>query len=214
MIFFFPLLWIAGAAAAYLYTQERGIAWTLVLAALPAFLLELSFYYALGVERLRARLEKLSPAAVAAALVGAAIAPYVLASLAFGNFSWRSLGWLAVLAAVSAFWYVVFPHETPVDILFLVFIAAVWLSRVIPPLYAAPTPKLPLAILGQLMWFRTGLLAMLSVRRVKNIGFGFWPRPREWEIGTLYFALLLPVAGVCAWFLKVARPHLEISAWE
>src|SRR5437762_1913787 len=131
MILAFPLLWAVGAAAAYWYSQDRGIPWATALAALPAFLLEVSFYYVLGVERLRARLE-----------------------------------------------------------------------------------KLPLAVLGQLMWFRTGLFAMLSVRRVKNVGFGFWPAPKEWEIGTLYFVLLLPVAGTCAWFLKVARPHLEISAWE
>jgi uncharacterized protein len=214
MILAFPLLWAVGAAAAYWYSQDRGIPWATALAALPAFLLEVSFYYVLGVERLRARLEKLPPAGIAAALTVAAALPYCAASLALRSFHWGSLGWIAVLAASAAFWYVLFPRRAASDILFLLFVAVVVLLRVLPRLYASPNPKLPLAVLGQLMWFRTGLFAMLSVRRVKNIGFGFWPAPREWKIGALYFALLLPVAGVFAWFMRVARPHLEFSAWE
>jgi membrane protease YdiL (CAAX protease family) len=214
MILAFPLLWAVGAAAAYWYSQDRGIPWATALAALPAFLLEVSFYYVLGVERLRARLERLPPAGVAASLTVAAVLPYCAASLALRSFHWGSLAWIAVLAAAAAFWYVLFPRRAASDILFLLFIAVVVLLRIFPRLYPSPNPKLPLAVLGQLMWFRTGLFAMLSVRRVRNIGFGFWPAPREWKIGALYFALLLPVAGVFAWFMRVARPHLEVSAWE
>jgi hypothetical protein len=115
---------------------------------------------------------------------------------------------------VAAFWYVVFPHQTAVDILFLIFIAAVWLSRAIPPLYASPLTALPLAALGQLMWFRTGIFAILSVRRMKNVGFGFWPAAREWKIGALYFAGLLPVAAVAGWAVHFASPHLRYAGWE
>jgi membrane protease YdiL (CAAX protease family) len=214
MLFAFPLLWAVGAAAAYLYAQDRGIPWAMALAVLPAFLLEVSFYYTLGVERLRGRIERLPPAGVAVALVLAAVTPYSLAAVALGSFSWQSLAWIAALALLSAFWFVVFPHQTAVDILFLVFVAAVWLLRVIPPLYPSPNPKLPLAALGQLMWFRTGLFAMLSVRRVKNVGFGFWPQAREWKIGALYFVLLLPVAGALGWAIEFARPHLRYAGWE
>jgi membrane protease YdiL (CAAX protease family) len=214
MILAFPLLWAVGAAAAYWYSQDRGIPRVVALAALPAFLLEVSFYYVLGVERLRARLEKLPPAGVATALTAAAVLPYCAASLALRSFHWGSLAWIAALAAVAAFWYVCFPHKPAIDILFLLLMAAVVLLRVFPRLYTSSDPKLPLAVLGQLMWFRTGLFAMLSVRRAKNIGFGFWPAASEWRIGALHFALLLPVAGAFAWVLKVARPHLEFSGWE
>src|SRR6266853_2500154 len=214
MILVFPLLWAAAAAAAYFYAQDRGIPWTTALAVLPAFLLEASFYYTLGAERLRTRFERLPPAGVAAALTAAALAPYALASIATGTFSWRSLGILGALALASAFWYVVFPHQTSVDILFLIFIAAMWLLRVIPPLYGNPHPRLSLAILGQLMWFRTGLFALLSVRRMKNIGFGFWPAAREWKIGVLYFAGLAPVVGAIAWAIHFTRPHLRYAGWE
>src|SRR5713226_5158193 len=159
MILAFPLLWAAGAA--YWYSQDRGIPWATTLAALPAFLLEVSFYYVLGVERLRARLERLPPAGVAAALSVAAVLPHCAASLALRSFHWGSLGWIAVLAVAAAFWYVLFPRRPASDILFLLFIALVVLLRVLPRLYASSNPKLPLAVLGQLMWFRTGLFAML-----------------------------------------------------
>jgi len=148
------------------------------------------------------------------ALVVAAAAPYALASLALRNFSWHSLGVIAALVVVAAFWYVIFPHQTAVDVLFLIFIAAVWLARAIPPLYARPLAALPLGLLGQLMWFRTGIFAILSVRRMQNIGFGFWPAAREWKIGALYFAALAPVAAAAGWALHFARPHLRYAGWE
>jgi membrane protease YdiL (CAAX protease family) len=214
MLLAFPLLWAAGAVAALLYAQDRGIPWATALAVLPAFLLEVTLYFTMGVERLRQRLEKWPPAGVATSLVVAAAAPYALASLALRNFSWHSLGVIAALVVVAAFWYVVFPHQTAVDILFLIFIAAVWLARAIPPLYASPLAALPLGLLGQLMWFRTGIFAILSVRRMKNIGFGFWPTAREWKIGALYFAGLAPVAAAAGWALHFARPHLRYAGWE
>jgi uncharacterized protein len=214
MLLAFPLLWAAGAVAALFYAQDRDIPWATALAVLPAFLLEVSLYFTMGVERLRLRLEKLPPTVVAIALVVAAVAPYALASLALNTFSWHSLGVITGLVVVAAFWYVVFPHQAAVDILFLIFMAAVWLSRAIPPLYGSPLAVLPLGFLGQLMWFRTGIFAILSVRRMKNVGFGFWPAAREWKIGALYFAGLAPVAAAAGWALRFARPHLRYSSWE
>src|ERR1700689_1248133 len=99
-----PLLWLGCAIAALVYSQQQHIPWSLAVRALPAFLLEPSFYFALGQERWRARLEKPSPPVVALALTAAAAAPYCAASLAFGKFRWESLGVIAGLAAVAAFW--------------------------------------------------------------------------------------------------------------
>jgi membrane protease YdiL (CAAX protease family) len=64
------------------------------------------------------------------------------------------------------------------------------------------------------MWFRTGIFAILSVRRMKNVGFGFWPAGREWRIGALYFVGLAPVAAAAGWALHFARPHLRYPGWE
>ena len=64
-----PLFWLACATAGYVYSLQRGIPSSVVLAALPAFLLEATFFLTLGVESWRKRLEKLRPAGVAAVLV-------------------------------------------------------------------------------------------------------------------------------------------------
>ncbi len=214
MILAFPLLWAAGALAGILYAQARGVPWSTAALALPAFLLEVSFYYALGSERLRARLEKLPPAALALALTAAALIPYAAASLAFGSFRWQSLAILAILAGGASFWYVIFPHTAWTDIFYLIAMAAVWLTKVIPHQYISPHPRVPLAVLGQLMWFRTGLFSMVSMRRTRNIGFGFWPGASEWRIGALYFAALLPVAAAIGWALRFTRPHVRYAGWE
>ena len=214
MLLAFPILWAAGALAGLLYAQARGIPWSTAAAALPAVLVEISFYYSLGSERIRARLETLAPWVLALGLTAAAVIPYTLAALAFGTFQWRAFAVLTALAAGASFWYVILPHRAVADIFFLIAMAAVWLSKVIPHQYADPYPKLQLTVLGQLMWFRTGLFSMISVRHSRDIGFGFWPRASEWKIGTLYFLALLPVAAGLGWVLGFARPHLRYHGWE
>jgi uncharacterized protein len=214
MLLAFPLIWVIGAIAGYWYSDDRGIPWHTALAALPAFLLEASFYFVLGAETLRSRLENLPRPALASLLTGAAVLPYAVASLLLGSFDWRSLAILAILAAAAAFWYIVLPPVPFADILFLVAMAVVWLLRVIPPLYVDPHPRLPLAVLGQLMWFRTGLFAMVSLRHAPNVGFGFWPNSREWKIGAAFFAGLLPAAAILGWALNFTHPHLRYVEWE
>ena len=129
MIFAYPLLWVAGAIAGLIYAQVRGIPLHLAALALPALLAEVSFYYTLGSDRIRARFEKLPRSALALALTAAAVIPYILASLAFGSFRWQSLAILAGLAAAASLWYVVFPHRAVTDIFYLLAMAVVWLTK-------------------------------------------------------------------------------------
>ncbi len=180
---------------------------------LPAFLLEVTFYASLSSERFRARLERMPPAILATLLTISAILPYCLATLALGTFQWQALGWISLLAAAVSFWYVLLPKNPAADILLLVFMAAVWLGKLFPLWYASPYPKLYLPVLGQLMWFRTGLFAMLSIRRVKGVGFGFWPTVREWKIGAVHYAIFLPLAAILAWSIGFASPRIP-TGWE
>lgn len=207
------LLWSACAIAAYVYAQQDHIPLNLAAAALPAFLLEATLYYALGVERWRMRLEKLPPAAVALVLTLAAIAPYSTAALAFGFFHWRSLAVLALLAGLVSFWYVLLPHNGATDVLFVLLMAVVFLANFERTEYLNPYPKLQLDVLGKLMWIRTGAFAMLCVRRMKGVGFGFWPRRAEWKIGVVYFGLFLPFAALAGWTVGFAAPHAPHSGW-
>ena len=208
------LIWLACAVAGGLYAAQQGIPFRIAFAALPAFLLEATFYAVLGIERWRARLEKFHPATVAALLTLAAAAPYCAAALAFGGFRWQSLAWIAGLAAIASFWYVVLPHKAPIDIAFLLLMAIVVLTSILRRQYENPIPKLRLDELGALMWIRTGAFAMLSVRRMKGVGFGFWPAPPEWLVGLGYFGAMLPVAGAAAWLIGFAAPHLPPSGWD
>jgi membrane protease YdiL (CAAX protease family) len=183
-------------------------------AALPAFLLEVAFYASLASERVRARLERLPQPVFAALLTIAAIAPYCLATLALHTFSWTALGWITLLAAAVSFWYILLPKKPAADVLLLIFMATVWLAKLFSLWYLSPYPKLYLPVLGQLMWFRTGLFAMLSIRRVQGVGFGFWPRTREWKIGVVHFAIFLPLAAILAWGIGFASPRMPLLGWE
>jgi membrane protease YdiL (CAAX protease family) len=208
-----PLFWAACLLAGYLYTQDRGVPWSMAQTVAPAFLLEATLFLSVGVERWRTRLEKLPPWAVAVLLVAAAIAPYSAAALATGTFGWAALAALAALAAMLSFWYVALPHTPLSDIGLLVLAAAVIISKVFGDLYIRPHPGLNVEALGQAMWIRTGLFAMLSVRRMQGVGFGFWPSPREWKTGTLHFLVLLPAAAALGWRLNFTRPHAPESDW-
>jgi CAAX protease family protein len=209
-----PAIWLASVIAGLLYAAQQNIPAGLALAALPAFLLEVTFYAVLGVESWRSRLEKLPPAAVAGLLTLAAALPYGAAALAFGSFAWQSLAWISGLAAVAAFWYVALPRKAPADLAFLLLMAMVVLTNILRKQYVNPSPKLRLDELGALMWIRTGAFAMLSVRRTKGVGFGFWPGRWEWTIGLTYFGAFLPIAAVAAWAIGFASPHLPPPGWE
>jgi uncharacterized protein len=201
------LVWLGSGIAAYIYSQQFHIPLRLALAALPACLLEVAFYYALGIDRWRARLEKLPPAGAAFLLTLAALAPYCAAATALGFFRWDSLAILALLAAAASFWYVLLPHKGGADVLFVLFLAVVFLTNVERNPYVNPYPKLQLDVLGRVMWIRTGAFAMLSIRRMRGIGFGFWPRPVEWIIGGVYFAIFLPFAAAAGWAVRFGAPH-------
>jgi membrane protease YdiL (CAAX protease family) len=213
MIWALPLFWLACATAGYVYALQRGIPSSVVLAALPAFLLEATLFLTLGIESWRKRLEKFKPAGVAALLVLAAIAPYCAASLAFGSFRWQALAGIALLSGLVAFWYVVLPQKPAADLLLLALLAGVVLTHVFASLYVRPDSRLPLEALGQAMWIRTGAFALLSVRRVQGVGFGFWPSLREWKIGAIFFVLMLPVVAGLAWWIGFGKFHPPEASW-
>ncbi len=63
------------------------------------------------------------------------------------------------------------------------------------------------------MWIRTGAFALLSVRRVQGVGFGFWPSGREWKIGTVFFLLMLPVVAGLAYWIGWGKFHPPTASW-
>jgi uncharacterized protein len=201
-------LWIVLGIAAWLYSHDQNIPRWIVLAVVPAFLIEAALYLAAGVESTRARLQRLPARGLAALMTVTAPVPFAIYTLASGLWDWRSFVAIVGLAAAASFWFVLLPRNAAVDIGFLALLAAPMLAEVFKRLYPTPMPKLALSVLGVSMWVRTGMLATLSIRRMEGIGFGLVPRGREWLLGLRYFAYFLPIGFVLALALAFVRPEL------
>lgn len=183
----------------------------MVTSVLPALLIEVAMYLAPGFAPVRERMaalgSRLTPALVASALV-----PYLMASLSLGSFRFDSLAILAVLSLIAASWYRLAPAKLASDLAFLALMAAVFLSRLFPNVYDNPAGKPALDILGRMMWIRLGVAAMLVVRGVDGVDFGFLPRRRDWTTGLLYYLLSVPLILPLAWWTGfVPRPVIAFS---
>jgi membrane protease YdiL (CAAX protease family) len=104
---------------------------------------------------------------------------------------------LAALAAAVAFWFVVLPRTGWSTVLLLAFLGAVVVGKVFPALYPRPGGSPRLDFLGQMMWFRMGVLAFVSFGEMRSARLGFLPEGREWLTGMKWFVLFLPVAWAC-----------------
>lgn len=206
------VLWAVAAPAAWMFLNAQQVPQWLAVTFTVAVLVEASLYLLPGFFSQLPVEEGCGPRAawgLPACLTVSAVVPYLIYALLAGVFSWSSLGLLAALAAVIAFWYVVLPRRSWADLLFLAFVAAVTLSNVFRQVIPTLNPRAPGEILGRLMWIRMGISTMLWMRRVAGTGFGFIPSAREWKIGVLYYAGFLPVAFLLNLYLGFAR----LRAW-
>jgi membrane protease YdiL (CAAX protease family) len=113
----------------------------------------------------------------------------------------------------ASFWYAWIRPSLTVDLLFLAFVAAVYLSKLFDHAYGQPAPHAQLSILGKLMWIRLGIMAVFSLRGIEDPGFGFVPSAREWGVGFLHYFYFLPVGGSLAYLLGFARFHAPDLEW-
>jgi membrane protease YdiL (CAAX protease family) len=141
------------------------------------------------------------------------VIPYLIEAMRTRTFHLISFVELLALILVAAFWYVWIRRNMLVDFLFLCFMAAVYLSRPFDHIYGQPAPHVALGILGQLMWIRLGLMAVLSLRSLDDARFGFVPTPEEWRIGAQHFLFFLPIGGALAYLVRLGRFHLQPLPW-
>lgn len=188
------LLLILLAATGLWYAQDRGVASDLALALLPAFLVEVSLYVLAGIPDVRAYLQRLRPLHVALLLTVVAPVSWILLGFALGTFNPSHLLGLIALAAAASFWYVALPRRLIADLGFLVLMASPVLLRLFSVIYPDPAERIPGQIIGALMWYRTGLIAVLCIRRMEGIGFGFLPQRGEWAIGVRNYLWFTPPA--------------------
>jgi uncharacterized protein len=195
------ILWTVLCIAAAIYSQLKNIPTWIVYAVVPAFLLEAGFYIAAGLPGTRAVLERWQPERLATAMTLTAALPYVVYSVGTGVFDWASLLKILGLAGAASFWFVLFGRRPATDLLYLVFMAAPVLLKLFPTLYTDPFSKLQLHVLGALMWYRTGVLAVLAIRKMDGINFGFLPGRTDWAVGLRNFVYFLPVGFVIGYWL-------------
>jgi len=185
-------------------------------AVLPAFLAEFAFYMVPGFERVRKAFDRSAPKPVRAALLAAsAVLPYLIESPRTGTFRFSSFLILLAVVLVVSFWYEQIRRSVPADLLFLAFIAAVYLSKIFDQIYGHPAAHVPLGILGKLMWIRLSVMAVLSLRSIQLVRFGFVPSPAEWRVGGLLYVCFLPVGGGLGYLLRFAQFHPpELEPWK
>jgi membrane protease YdiL (CAAX protease family) len=183
-------------------------------AALPAFLIEAVFYVAAGFEEARQWFSRINQCRTQAGLLWlSALLPYLLFSLSAGTFQGRAFQLLAVLTAVFAFWYAVFPRRFAYDAGFLIIAAAPVILHVFQRIYRSPDDHMRIDVLGHLMWIRVGIMALLVLREWDPGSFSFWPDRDEWKTGLLYYVLVLVPIVVLALGLHDVRFVAPEGAW-
>lgn len=197
-----------------LYAHFQSIPAWLAAPIVAAFALEAVFYVAAGWEPARRLVERrLRGPALATGMTLSGVLPYVIYAAPTGLFCWTALGCVAVLAALVSFWYVALPRRPVTTLAFVALVAGVLLAGLFQPIYGTPLPGLKLGLLGELMWTRLAVLAVLSMARIEVRGFGFLPDRREWAAGCANFALFLPLGALLGWMLKFSQFHLRPGAW-
>jgi len=188
--------WILLSGAGVYMARAKGIPAAFAAPIVAAFLLEYAFYLVPGFEGLRHWLsDRIPPRPLALAIALSGIAPYLIYSLATGQFHQVAAARLAVLVFVLSFWYIFRRPSRVGDLALLGLVAAALVTPLFfRQIYVSPHPSIPpIDILGKLMLVRLVQMVMLILREVDSTGFGFVPTAREWKTGFKYFLLFLPV---------------------
>ena len=208
------LVWIAACIAAYVYSHQQHISSTITLAVVPAFLAELAFYLVPGFPPVRKAFDALGSKRLRAILLAASgVVPYLIASLRTRSFHLISFFELLAVVLVAAFWYAYVHRSIVADLLFLSFLAAVYLSKLFDKVYGEPAPHVALGILGKLMWIRLALMAVLSLRTLDDARFGFVPTSQEWRIGFQHFLYFLPIGAAISYIVRLGQFHPQPLPW-
>ncbi|HXJ38239.1 MAG TPA: CPBP family intramembrane glutamic endopeptidase [Bryobacteraceae bacterium] len=191
--------WLLMVIAAAGYAYLKHIPAALALPVALAFAVELPFYVMAG-----------DPPAWLknpAILTATCLAPYLLYSLPSGVFQLPALVLLTLIAVLLSYWYKVLPRHTVLDILYVVLLATILLSKVFDRIYLSAIPKVPLSTLGHLMLIRTAAIAVIGMRGGITARYAFIPNRDEWLTGFRWFGLMLPAILPALWLTGLWAPR-------
>ena len=209
-------VWLALIGAGFVLFSHHEHSYWIITAALPACLLEFSFYLASVLERTRKWIGRLQgPKMIASLLWVSALLPYLIFSLGAGTFRSGSFLSLAALCGILAYWYAVLPRHWLCDAGFLLFVAVPVAARLFGRIYLSPDPHIHLSIdiLGHLAWIRLAIVALLALRGWQPGAFGIWPNGREWALGAVYFLVAIVPLSFVATELEVYRFAPSHAPW-
>ena len=187
-------MWVALGIAGVVYSSQQHIPSATAYVALAALLVEITLYLSPGFASVRAWFEALPNDGSRALLLWAsAIPPFLIYTIGTGTCSWQRLAVLAAISGVISLWYVTFPRTPAADVVLVAAVATVLLSDGFKKMFPVVVPKLRLEILGQLMLTRTLVFAVLSIRKLQGVNFGFVPRRQDWRIGVVNFLIFAPI---------------------
>jgi len=197
------------SVAAAVYARMKAVPAAIALPLVVAFLIEFPFYLLPGFAAARDRFMARGKPRAAALLALSALAPWSVYAISTGHFNPAALVLLCSIAVLTSFWYVVFPANAVVDLLYLCLFAAIVLLKVFARIYPAPVPKLDVSILGHVMLVRMMAMSMTAIRGGVDAEYRFWPSRTEWFAGLRWFAWLLPPVVAAYWALGLLRlrPH-------
>jgi CAAX protease family protein len=200
------IVWIALGVAADIYSQRLpAYSHSIMIGILPAFWIESIFFVGAGFESMRIAFGRIrSRFAQSALLLGSALVPYVIATMAVRTFESHAFYIFVGYSAVVSFWYCLAPRRIAYDIGFLAICAAALVLRIFPRLYVAPVPQLEISVLGHLMLIHVGIFALLVQRDLRVGPVSFWPTQTEWREGLIQFVWAILPLVILGWSIRFA----------
>jgi membrane protease YdiL (CAAX protease family) len=123
-------------------------------------------------------------------LMASALVAYLAYSLPAGEFRVPAFAMLVVGAAFAVYWLGSLRHWAT-DLAYLALVAAVTIAGLHKRVFTGPD-SLPVAAIGQLLWFRLPLTSFLMNRPTDHVGFGFVPRLSEARTGLVVYLCCMP----------------------
>jgi membrane protease YdiL (CAAX protease family) len=196
-------IWLVGGIGAFLFAQYKHIPPAIAVPVALAFLVELSLYFPME------RATRWPPWL----LFASALAPHLIYSVPTGVFHPSLVIVTAGLIAVAVTLPQMQPRAPAIEYGYLVFMAAIYLAKLVRRAYPEPLDGLEVDILGNLMWVRLGIAGLLRNHSAESIGFGFLPRRSEWLTGIKHFLMFLPFGLALGLILKIGGFGLVNGFW-
>lgn len=157
-----------------------------------ALALEVALYLGVLTPVVQDWLRSLDPDRRIHVLVLAAVIPYCAYTLPEGRFELVVLAEIAGLATVLLLFYRFWTRGEERDLWFLALFAAIVISKALRSLYPGGADRIPASSLGQLMWVRTAIAAILLIRGFEQ-RVPLWPARKQWRAGFLYGLAFVPI---------------------